>query len=151
MYRLSSNCRYRAVPGVSDVGVEMSWMWERILLSEIFLLSRSSGSRVLSRVVHSIFSIRFALGSYAQLTEAEALLGEVDKSSCFSWPRAAESVRLVEGNGLTCGTLLLSTVHGILRGTLSVIVIRESLLCLLLLRDRLCEVDRGLGIKKRDG
>ena len=112
------------MPGVSDVGVEMSWMWERILLSEIFLLSRSSGSRVVSKTVHLIFPS----------TEAEAALGEVDESSC-----------------LTCGTLLLSTVRGILRETLSVVVVRERVLCLLLLRDRLCEVDRGLGMKMRDG
>ena len=150
MYRLSSNCRFRAVPGVSDVGVVMSWMWERILLSEIFLYSRSSESRVVSRTVHSISGLYFAVGLYGPWTEAEAPLGEVDESSCFSWPRAAEPVRLVEGNGLTCGTLLLSTVHGILRETLSIIVVRKSVLCLLLLRDRLCEVDRGLGIKKRD-
>ena len=98
-----------------------------------------------------IFDRCFALDLYGPWTEAETPSGEADESSCLSWPTAAESVELVEGSGWTCGTLLLSTVHGILRETLSVIVVRESVLCLLLLRDRLCEVDRGRGIWKRDG
>lgn len=159
MYRLSSNCRYRAVPGVSDVGVVMNWMWECILLSEsVSLLSRSSGSRVGSRIVHSMFSLcfffffsalRFALVLYRLSTEAEASWGEVDESSCFSWPRAAGSVRPVEGNDSACGTWLLSTVGDGLGGTLPVIVVRKSFLCLLLLLDRLGEVDRGRGIRKR--
>ena len=130
MYRLSSNCRYRAVPGVSDVGVVMSWMWERILLSKYVFLSRSSGSIVLSRTVHSMSGIYFTLGVYGPLTEAEAPWGEVDSA---------------------CGTLLLPTVRDVLCEDLSVIVVRKGVLCLLLLRDRLGEVDRGRGIRKRGG
>lgn len=126
------------MPGVSDVGVVMNWTRERILLSTK-LFSRIKGSRVGSRIVH------------VPWMEAEGPLAEVDENFCLFWSRAAEPVRLVEGNGLTWGILLLATVQGLLRETLSVIVVRKSVSCPLPPRDRVCEVDRGRGIKKRDG
>lgn len=85
---------------------------------------------MVSRTVHSISGMCFALGVYGPLTEAEAPWGEVDSA---------------------CGTLVLPTVEDVLRETLSVIVVRKGVLCLLLLRDRLGEVDRGRCIRKRGG
>ena len=105
-----------------------------------------------------LFGISFARGSSDFWTGAEAPSGEVDETSCFSWPRAAGSVRLVEGNGLS-GRTFLPPVRNILREDscvivvfiVVVIVVGESVLCLLLLRDRLCEVERGRYMRKREG
>ena len=115
----------------------------------ILWVSRSLGSRVVSRTVHVIFGLCFELNLYGFWTEAEAPSGEVDESSCFSWSRAAGSGRLGEGNGAICKNLLPLTDNNILRGTISVALVRESVLCILFLKDRLCEMEEG-GIKKRD-
>ena len=137
-------------------------------------LSRSSGSMVLSRTVQVIFDMCFALGlsgfwreAGTRLgeifnmcfalnlsgfsREARTRLGEIDERCCFSWLGAAESVRLGEGSGSIRGNLLPLTDQNEFNGTLSVMIGRKSFPCLLCLTERLCEVDRGRGIRKRDG
>ena len=78
---------------------------------------------VLSRTVQVIFGMGFALGLYGFWTDAETRLGEIDEGCCFSWLRAAESVRLNEGSE-SIRKSLLSLIQCTLRETLSVMIAR---------------------------